>query len=134
VELLDGTAITLEQHRGQEIVLLDFWATWCGPCRRELPVLVEVAEQYRSRGVVLYAVNQGETPDEIRRFLDQAKLAVTVALDTADTGGSVYGVEGIPTLVVIDKQGIVQAVRVGFSPSLKAELTEQLDALLAVRS
>jgi hypothetical protein len=97
-------------------------------------VLVEVAEQYRSRGVVLYAVNQGETPDEIRRFLDQTKLSVTVALDRADSGGSVYGLEGIPALVVIDKQGVVQAVHVGFSPNLQAELSAQLDTLLAGRS
>jgi thiol-disulfide isomerase/thioredoxin len=121
----------LKDHRDKDVVMIDFWATWCGPCVRELPVLTEVADKYKDKGVVFYAVNLRETPDEIKKFQEKKKLKFTAALDSEGTIGDAYKVEGIPMLVLVDKKGIVQSVHLGYNPSIKATLTKEIDALLA---
>lgn len=130
-ELLDGGHFSLKEQKGEKIVILDFWATWCGPCVREMPLVAKVADEYREKGVALYCVNQGEESDTIREFLEEKKLNVTVSLDSENEAGNAYGVEGIPTLVLIDKAGVVQSVHVGFSPDIGDKLKKELDAVLA---
>ena len=133
LDLLDGGKLTLAKHQGKDVVVLDFWATWCGPCRRSLPLLAGVAAQYQGKGVVVYAVNQRESAETAKNFMAKEKLLLTVALDSEGAAGNSYGVEGIPQTVVIGKDGSVQAVHVGFSPDLKETLGKQLDDLLAGR-
>lgn len=131
LDLLDGGKVQLSQHKGKEIVILDFWATWCGPCRKAMPVLAEVATTYKDKGVRLYAVDLAEPPSKVRAFLDQNKLTqLSVALDKESKVGEDYGVNGIPHTVLIGKDGTVQAVHVGLLPNLKAKLSGELDALL----
>jgi peroxiredoxin len=131
LKLLDGGAFQLEDHRDKEIVMMDFWATWCGPCVVELPILADVAKAYKDKGVVFRAVNLQEEPGKIREFLKSKKLEITVALDSTGQTGSAYKAEAIPMLVLIDKKGIVQSVHVGYNPSIKRALKKELDALLA---
>ncbi|HET6879927.1 MAG TPA: DUF2092 domain-containing protein [Pirellulales bacterium] len=129
-ELLDGGQFSLKEQKGK-IVILDFWATWCGPCVREMPLVAKVADEYQKKGVSLYCVNQGEESDAIRDFLKEKELKVTVSLDPEGEAGNAYGVQGIPTLVLIDKAGVVQSVHIGFSPEIGDILKKELDALLA---
>ncbi len=129
--LLDGSPLSLERHRGEHIVMLDFWATWCGPCVAEMPLLVEVADEYRDKGVVFYALNQGEEPDEIRAFQQEQELTFQVGLDTDSAVGDAYGVQGIPMLVLIDREGVVQVVHIGYRPDIKEKLSQELDDLLS---
>ncbi len=131
LELLAGGRTNLKDHAGKDVVMLDFWATWCGPCVEELPLLAEVAHEYKDKQVVFFAVNQGEEPQEIREFLKEKALDVTVALDPEGDTGDRYGVDGIPTLVLIDKAGVVQVVHVGYSSNIKSILRQELDDLLA---
>ncbi len=130
LNLLDGTTVNLEKHLGEHLVLLDFWATWCPPCREAMPVLDDLAQQYADRGLVVYAVNQGEAVEPIVAFLEEHDLQLTVALDPERQVGSAFGIRGLPTLVVIDQSGVVQGFHVGFAPALKDSLTEELEALL----
>lgn len=132
--LLDGGSLDLGSHAGESVVMLDFWATWCGPCVEEMPVLAKVAAEYRDKGVAFYAVNQAEDPDDIRAFLEEQDLSITVALDAESEAAEGYGVRGIPTLVLIDQQGTVQSVHVGYSPTLEETLHQELDDLLAGKS
>lgn len=129
--LLEEGRAELSAHKGKNIVILDFWATWCGPCVKALPVLAEVAEAYEDRGVVFYAVNQREAPETIRNFLKAHDVQCAVALDRDGEVAASYGVEGIPQTVVIGKDGTVQAVHVGMLPNLRNKLEEELEALLA---
>ena len=129
--LLDGGELDLSAQKGRNIVILDFWATWCGPCVKALPNLIDVAKTYEDRGVVFYAVNQRETPEKIRAFLERKRFNLRVPLDREGRVGELYGVQGIPQTVVIGKDGTVQAVHVGFMPGMKKELSNELDALLA---
>ena len=128
---LDGGDFTLADHAGSEIVMLDFWATWCGPCVKEMPLLADVADEFKSKGVVFFAVNQGDDRETIRDFLKQKELEIPVALDASGQTGTSYEVKGIPTLVLIDKKGIVQAVHVGYNPNIKQNLRRELNDLLA---
>jgi peroxiredoxin/outer membrane protein assembly factor BamB len=130
-ELLDGSHFSLKEQQDKKIVILDFWATWCGPCVAEMPLVAKVADQYRDKGVALYCLNQAEDAETIRDFLKEKKLKVTVSLDANSEAGNAYGVEGIPMLVLINKAGIVQSVHVGYSPDIDKKLKAELDAILA---
>jgi thiol-disulfide isomerase/thioredoxin len=134
LDLLDGGKLDLKAHRGKHVVVLDFWATWCGPCRRGLPILTEVTQAYKDKGVRFYAVNQEEKPEAIRKFLKEEVLQCTVALDTDGSVAQLYGVRGIPQTVLIGKGGMVQAVHVGLLPDMKSRLEDELDALVAGKS
>ena len=129
--LLGGGQMSLSQHRGKEIVILDFWASWCGPCRQSMPIIEGVAATYKDKGVVLYAVNQDDSVAAIQKFLTAQKLNVTVALDKDSAVGAQYGATAIPLTVIVGKDGTVQAVHVGLMPGLQKMLTDELDALAA---
>jgi thiol-disulfide isomerase/thioredoxin len=133
---LDGKEFDLAAHKGKDVVILDFWATWCGPCRKGLPVLAGVAKTMASKGVVAYAVNLQETPEEINAFLKEFPLEIGIALDSEAAVASKFKVQGIPHSVLIGKDGLVQAVHVGFSDedAFKAQLTEELETLIAGKS
>ncbi len=131
LELLDGGELNLAAFKGKKVVILDFWATWCGPCVQAMPVIDKVAEKFKDQGVVLYAVNLQEEPDDIKKFLEDAKLKVAVALDKDGAVAGSYGAEAIPQTVLIGKDGTVQVVKVGVSPNLEASLTKDLEAILA---
>lgn len=131
LSMLDGSSMKLANHKDKEVVILDFFATWCGPCRMAMPIVGEVAKEYKSKGVALYAVNCRETPEKVKTFLASQNLEVPVAMDTDGRVQSVYGADSIPRMILIGKDGTVQAVHAGFSPALGKDLREQLDTLLA---
>jgi thiol-disulfide isomerase/thioredoxin len=132
--LLDGGRVSLAEHAGSDVVVLDFWATWCGPCRKGLPVLHEVTRDYAGQGVAFYAVNLRETPEQIRAFLEEMEIDPPVALDEDGSVGQAYGATSIPTTIIIGKDGTVQAVHVGIpadTSQLADQLRNELDTLLA---
>ncbi len=111
--------------------MLDFWATWCGPCVRALPELMKATSAFDEKEVVLVAVNQGEKPKQIKKFLKQKNWeSLSVALDPQSAAGKSFRVEGIPQTVVIDKRGVVRHVHVGFSPDIGSRLKREIQALL----
>jgi thiol-disulfide isomerase/thioredoxin len=130
-KLLDGSEFSLKSMRGKQVVMLDFWATWCPPCVQEMPILAKVAAAYAEKGVALVCVNQQESADEVSAFLKAKKLDVTVCLDSDGAAGQAYGANAIPMLVLVDKEGIVRGVHVGYSPNIEATLKTELDTLLA---
>lgn len=134
LDLLDGGTMDLSRHLGKDIVILDFWATWCGPCRESMPIIEKVAADYRSRNVVLYTVNEGDDDAAIRKFLENIKLDCAVALDRSLVAGAAYQAEFIPQTVLIDKKGRIQAVHVGAGFDLNAVLRRDLDKLLNGKS
>jgi thiol-disulfide isomerase/thioredoxin len=127
---LDGGKVHLADLKGK-VVVLDFWATWCGPCRAALPLVNEAASSRKDKGVVFYAVNQQEDADQIRAFLKKADLNPPVALDAEGAAATLYGVQGIPQTVIIDKAGNIADIHVGYSPAIKETIGKQLDELLA---
>ncbi|MFA6560048.1 MAG: TlpA disulfide reductase family protein, partial [Candidatus Obscuribacterales bacterium] len=111
-------------------VVLDFWATWCPPCRQALPILAEVTKAYEAKGVKFYAVDLKEEPGKIEAFLRSQGLQINVALDKDGKAAAAYKVEGIPQSVIIGKDGLVKVVHVGFGGDLKTRLASELDSIL----
>ncbi len=128
---LSGETIELGQFAGKDVLILDFWATWCGPCVDALPVISKVAEEFKDKSVAFYAVNVGESPDRIKEFLASENLDLPVLLDQEMTLASLYQATGIPQTVIIGKDGRVQVVHVGFGGNMEQQLTEELEEILA---
>jgi thiol-disulfide isomerase/thioredoxin len=131
LDLLAGGEVELSKLEGKNVVLLDFWATWCPPCREVMPALLEVSNEYKPKGVRYLAVNLREDKDKISAYLKSAKLDIEVPLDKDGKIAELYRVEGIPTMAIVDKKGIVREVHVGATPNVKADLKKALDKILA---
>jgi peroxiredoxin len=111
---LGGQEVSLADFHGKP-VLLNFWATWCGPCRQEMPFLQEVAEdsEWTERGLVVLAVNLGESAATVQGFLEDNGLTFTVLLDNTREVGAQYNTRYIPTTYFIDKDGIIRSIKIG---------------------
>jgi thiol-disulfide isomerase/thioredoxin len=130
LDQLKGDRFDLAGHKDRDVVILDFWATWCGPCKAGMPILMEVAKEYKDRGVVLYAVNLQESTDVIQSFLASQQWELTVALDKSGDAAKQFMVGGIPHTVIIGKDGVIRFVHIGFSPDMKEKLRTELQSLL----
>lgn len=109
---LDGQEVSLSDFRG-EPVLLNFWASWCGPCRIEMPLLQEVYEQWTSKGLVLLAVNLQEDPAKVKEFIDDAGYTFPVLLAPGNKVPLSYNIRGIPATFFIDADGVIRDIKVG---------------------
>ena len=138
-KLLDGSTFNLADQKGKNIVVLDFWATWCGPCRAAMPAFSEVIDGYKGKGVLGYAVNLMEAPELVAEFQKMTpQLTLPILLDADGTIARAYRVQPIPMSVIVGKDGLVQAVHMGIPGGkveiLKTRLKSELDALLAGES
>jgi peroxiredoxin len=130
LQRLDGQVVTLSSLRGSP-VLLNFWATWCGPCRVEIPFIQEVFEDEKraEQGLVILAINAGEASSKVKQFMEQYGLSFHVLLDKDTSVARNYNVRGIPTTFFIDKNGIIKDMKVGAFLS-REELDGRLDNLM----
>ena len=117
---LDGQTIPLSALRGR-LVLLNFWATWCGPCRSEMPFLQEIHKDpaWQQRNLLILAVNLKESDTVVSKFMADNRLSFTVLLDTRGEAGRLYNISSIPTTYVIGKDGIIKDSRIGAFTSKK---------------
>jgi len=129
---LDGTQLKLSDLKGR-IVVLDFWATWCGPCVASLPKITELGQEYKGAEVDVIAVNIEETSAIVRTFLDRAKISPVVALDSDGTVAKAYQATAIPQTVIIDRDGKVKHVFVGGGIAIEAKIRESLDGMLNIK-
>lgn len=127
-----GQSVHLLTEARVHPVVLSFWATWCGPCRQELPHLGRVAQKYRGR-VAFYGVNSNDPPAKIVAFAQQFGMAFPTLADTRRAASSEYGADAIPELVVIDTRGRVRLLTQGYDPQADIEgaLSRDLETLLA---
>jgi cytochrome c biogenesis protein CcmG/thiol:disulfide interchange protein DsbE len=125
-----GKPFVLQDAVKQNPIVLDFWATWCGPCRAELPHLQKLSQKYQGQ-VTFYGVNSSDTPQATTKFARQSGLTFPMLSDTDHHVAFLYGADSIPLLIVIDTHGKVRAVTDGYSENVEAELSKTLDTLLA---
>ena len=128
--LLDGGDFDLNAEKGK-IVVLDFWATWCGPCVQSLPGLIEAMSVFPAERVKLIGVNQSEPAEQVKRFLETRGWKLTVAMDASQNVAHQYGVDGIPHTVIVGPDGKVAWVKTGYSPSGETEASNAVKQLLA---
>ena len=126
---LDGGTQALSALRGK-VVVLNFWASWCPPCRAEMPTLARVAQTYAPKGVTVLAVNAtaNDSPEAARRFLAQIGVTLPVALDLDGRVVQTYRISAFPTTFFIDPQGVIRDIVVG-GPMSEASLRARLDKL-----
>jgi thiol-disulfide isomerase/thioredoxin len=127
---LEGRPVTLAAHHGRDVVVLDFWATWCGPCVTLFPEVVALEKEFAGRPVVFYAVNVMESADTARRFLAAKDLPLRVLLDEDGAVARRYEVTGIPRTVIIGKDGAVVGVRVGHAADFAETTRRDLESAL----
>lgn len=129
VKTLGGGSFDIEAQKGK-VVVLDFWATWCGPCRDSLPKAARVAAELAEKGVVFCAVNQEEDEETVREFVEEFKLSCMVGLDPAGEAGGRYDVTGYPYTLVIDREGVVRAEHRGAGSRFDEELRRDIERVL----
>jgi thiol-disulfide isomerase/thioredoxin len=113
------------------VTILDFWATWCPPCRASLPHLGEVYAKLKGDGLKVYAVNVAEDKPTVQAFIEKTKLAVPVLLDTDGSVAQKFDANAIPETVLIGKDGKIRKIFIGFSPETEDQITAAAKAALA---
>lgn len=126
---LDGKTVSLSELRGR-VVIMEFWATWCGPCRFSLPSLEVIYGRYRHRGVTVLLLNQDETADVIKRWAEK-RFTAPILLDAKSNVAARYGVEGIPRLFIVDRNGRLIYEHAGYGGGLERSLRLILEQALA---
>ncbi len=124
-----GGTVTLAEHRGQ-VVLLDFWATWCPPCRVAIPQLVALQEKYRADGLRVIGLSLDPDPAELTAFLDRQTLNYPVARLDEATRHAYGGIPSIPYAYLVDRQGQIRHRYMGYSPDIKKQMETDLRGLL----
>ncbi len=109
---LNGNEVTLSDFRGKT-VFINFWATWCPPCRAEMPEIEAIYQKYKDKGVVVIGVDILEPEDVVRQFVEQGGYSWTFVLDATGAVSDDYKVTAIPISFFIDREGIIQAVNIG---------------------
>lgn len=119
--------LRLADQRGK-VVLLDFWATWCGPCARTTPMLVRLARRFRERGLVVWGVNVDQYgPEAVPMFMRRFRVDYPVVYDSGAVSEQ-YNVRALPTVVLIDRQGRIRKVHTGAAG--EDDLADEIEALL----
>jgi peroxiredoxin len=113
---IDGTVIALDSMRERNAILIEFWATWCPPCRTVLATLRDMAPMLQEQNVEVLSVNQGETLETVRSFVVKQRVPFRVLLDPEGLVATRYYVTSLPTMVLVDKGGIVRWIHVGHMP------------------
>ncbi len=117
---LNGRTITLSELRGHP-VLINFWATWCPPCREEMPVLQTMWTRYRDQGFVLLAIDVQEPPNVVESFVRRQGLDFYILLDTRGDVSTRYRIRGFPTSFFVDREGVIRAYHPGSMDESTAE-------------
>jgi peroxiredoxin len=125
---LDGQKVSLASFHGKKKLVLSFWASWCGPCKTEMPVLREFYQRHRkdSDKFEFLAISIDDEQRDAERFATEMKLPFPVLLDLKSQAADLYGVDAIPALFVVNENGKVTYAHVGFDPALEFVLEQKL--------
>ncbi len=127
---LEGNTITLSDLRGRPI-MLNFWATWCPPCRDEMPLIQQIYEEWTGKppSVVVLTIDMGESQATVERFMQSQGLSMPVLLDIKQDVAGKYNIAGIPTTFFIDADGVIQDKKIGAFWS-KEQIESYLDKII----
>lgn len=124
-----GKPLALADFKGQ-IVLLNFWATWCGPCRQEMPILEQLNRQYHGKGVTLLGINVEPDSMAAVNWLKATPVSFPILFDVDSKVSSLYEVAGMPNTVIVDRKGVVRYIHRGYSAGAENDYLNQIRALI----
>ncbi|GGP62940.1 TlpA family protein disulfide reductase [Shewanella saliphila] len=124
-----GTNLNLAEQRG-EIILINFWASWCGPCRKEMPVLQKLQDKYQDLGVQVWGVNVEQENQAGKDFLADLDLSFSIFFDQTNSLSKTYQVEAMPTTVMIDRNGKVRFVFQGYQDGYEKKYAAAIKQLI----
>ena len=127
---LDGNTLRIASLRGK-VVIVDFWATWCEPCREELPVLNRLYREHRDEGLVVVGVSVDQTADNVRSFLREMPLAFPIIHDDGHQIAGRYAPPRMPSSYIIDRRGVIRHIHLGYRASDAPRIEREVRALLA---
>jgi peroxiredoxin len=125
----DGATVSLSQYKGQ-VVMINFWASWCGPCRQEMPLLDDIYKKYGKMGFTLIGVNVEPDRKAAESWLKQTPVTFPVLFDTKSEVSRLYSVSGMPTTVFIDRKGNLREVHQSYKPGDENGYLDQIRALM----
>lgn len=132
---LAGRTVRLSDFRGKTAVFLNFWATWCPPCRTEMPTMERAYQAYRDHGLEILAVSVDTGPKEtVQAFMAELKLSFPALLDPDMAVLHAYQIPGLPASILIDRQGVIRTVEIGYRDWYSAESRKRLETLLGDRA
>lgn len=125
-----GETISLASQRGR-VVLINFWATWCGPCQEELPELDRLQNKFRERGLSILAISVDNEPENVKAFLKKYDIKLLGLWDRNKKTAEAYAVEAMPSSYLVDRDGVVRAIYRGYDPKEFKRLETEVETLLA---
>jgi peroxiredoxin len=129
LESRDGDVVSLEDLKGQ-VVMINFWATWCVPCRQEMPHLEALHQRYNSLGFTLLGVNVEDDPEGATKFLKDTPVSFPILYDPKNGVSKLYNVVAMPTTVLVGRDGTMRFIHHGYKPGYEGEYQTQIRALL----
>jgi thiol-disulfide isomerase/thioredoxin len=133
LETASGETLRLAGLRGK-VIVIDFWASWCGPCKTSFPAIDALFREYRARGLEVIAVNLDERRRDADAFLAEHPHTLTVAFDPSGASAAAFHVRGMPSSFLIDRDGVVRFTHMGYSGNVEASYRRELALLLAEQS
>lgn len=124
-----GSEVSLDDFAG-DVVVLNFWASWCGPCRAEMPLLDQLSDRYSGLGFTMLGINVEEDSSLADRFLEGTPVEFPILYDRANSVSELYDVVAMPTTVILDRKGSVRFVHHGYEPGYENDYQEQIRALI----
>ncbi|MGD8831925.1 MAG: TlpA disulfide reductase family protein [Pseudomonadales bacterium] len=126
---LEGSNLRLDEYRGQ-VVLLNFWASWCGPCRQEMPLLDRLHHRYEDTGFAVIGVNVEGDAAPAQGIVDQTQVTFPILIDDGQKVSEMYNLQAMPSTVVIDRDGVVRYIHLGYKPGDEAKYVEVVKELI----
>lgn len=126
---LDNKNLRLSEYRGQ-VVMLNFWASWCAPCRQEMPLLDELYQRYGKAGFTILGVNVEDNPGAAQKTLREIPVTFPILLDNNGQVSKLYDVSAMPTTYLIDRDGNVRHLHKGYKPGYENDYREQVKELI----
>jgi peroxiredoxin len=126
---LEGSNLRLEEYRGQ-VVLINFWASWCGPCRQEMPLLDRLHHRYEDTGFAVLGVNVEGEVEPAQEIVDKTNVTFPILIDESQKVSEMYNLQAMPSTVVVDRDGVVRYIHLGYKPGDEAKYVEVVKKLI----